>query len=138
MTEVRMTSNVIRVLPILLLLSAAGPMPAQSTDFSGKWAGDAVMPGSAKPERITLDLRKSGDAYEGTISDTEGLAKEAVLEDVTVNDLNLRFKFTINRAGREVKIKVALNRIVGRLVGGWWADDVPFSPLDLAPQPKKQ
>jgi hypothetical protein len=125
------------LLPLLFLLAAIEPATAQAPDFSGTWAGDAAMPGSTEKERITLVLRKSGDTYTGTISDTKGLAKEAALEDVTVNDVNLRFAFTIRRSGREVKVRAALNAIVGRLVGGWWADDALYSPLDLAPQPKK-
>jgi hypothetical protein len=126
------------LIPLLFLLAAIEPALPQAPDFSGTWTGDAALPGSTEKERITLVLRKSGDTYTGTLSDTKGAAKEAALEDVTVNDVNLRFAFTITRSGREVKIKTALNAIVGRLVGGWWADDALYSPVDLAPQPAKK
>jgi len=123
-----------RALPFLLTAFTAGVLLAQNPDLTGTWTGEATLSGSTDKDRVTLILQKSGESYNGTISTLSGLAKEAPLESVKYDASNLRFQFTANRNGREVKIKVALNLIVGRLIGAWWADDISFSPLDLAPK----
>ena len=110
-----------------LLLAWLIPIPwmlaGQATDISGKWAGETVFMGSRDPDRITLVLEKKGDSYSGSISDSLGMIQNAPIENVIFVNDNLRFKFTATVAGRDVKMRAALNFFMERLVGAWSTDE---------------
>jgi hypothetical protein len=124
MMEVHMARWARLILPLIFPVLTSGALAGQSPDIAGTWIGDAVMPGSSTPARITLVLGKTGDSYSGKFSASRGLADEAPLEDVTFTDRNFRGKVSIKSNGEDLKLTIGLNlfsdRLMGeRLLGGW-------------------
>ncbi len=117
-------------------LSAAAPaLSGQVSDYSGTWIGEVTVPGTSDRDLVTLELKKTGDSYDGAISDSLKLVRNGTIQEVTISELGtLRFKFTMNRGNQEVIAKVTLDYIVGKLFGAWIIENGPYSSLELAPQ----
>ena len=117
----------------LVLFPASSFLFGQEQDISGTWTGDAIMPGSTEANRVTLVLEKTDDSsYKGRITDSRGLAKDAVLEGVSFQNGNLRSRFAISLNGKEISMRAGVNVLLGRLIGALWAENSPGTPLDLA------
>ncbi len=109
----------------LLLLTAAlvfclGTLFAQETDLTGTWEGTTYVP-DAGDDTVTMILRKEGDTYTGTVSDSMGMAVESKLENVQFKDGELKAEFVIFNGDEYVRIRFMLKFSEGMLVG-YWAD----------------
>jgi hypothetical protein len=109
----------------LLLLTAApvfcaGALLGQAMDLSGTWEGTTYVPDSGD-DRVTMNLRKEGETYSGTFSDSMGLAVESKLENVQFSDGTLKAEFVIFNGDDYVRISLTL-KVSGEMLVGNWAD----------------
>ncbi len=109
----------------MLLLAAAlvfclGTLFGQETDLSGTWEGTTYVP-DAGDDQITLVLRKDGETYSGTLSDSMGLAVESKLENVQFKEGILKAEFVIFNGDDYVRISLTL-KVSGEMLVGHWAD----------------
>ena len=119
----------------IALMLVAGPLPAQQVDLSGTWTGDTRVPNSTENDRITLVLKKAGNSYSGSVTDSMGMANAAALENVKFADRTLGFEFVISANGENVRISTKLDYKDGKLTGSWSSDEGNTGSLDLARKP---
>jgi hypothetical protein len=109
----------------LLLFTAAlvfclGALSGQGTDLSGTWEGTTYVP-DAGDDTVSMTLRKEGETYSGTVSDSMGLAVASKLENVKFADGTLKAEFVIFNGSDYVRISLAL-KVSGEMLVGHWAD----------------
>jgi hypothetical protein len=102
------------------LAFALGPLFGQEADLTGTWEGTTYVP-DAGDDRITLVLRKEGETYSGTITDSMELAVESKLENTLFADGTLTAEFMIFNGSDYVRIKLTL-KVSGELLVGHWED----------------
>jgi hypothetical protein len=112
-------------LTFLLLLTAAlvfcqGTLLSQETDLTGTWEGTTYVP-DAGDDRVTLTLRKEGESYSGTVSDSMGMAVESKLENVQFKEGELKAEFVIFNGDEYLRIRLTL-KVSGEMLVGHWAD----------------
>ncbi|MGB7294857.1 MAG: hypothetical protein WBC70_04645 [Candidatus Aminicenantales bacterium] len=109
----------------LLILTTAlafclGTLFGQEADLTGTWEGTTYVPDSGD-DRVTLTLRKEGETYSGTVSDSMELAVESKLENVQFEDGTLKAEFVIFNGSDYVRISLTL-KVSGEMLVGHWAD----------------
>ncbi len=97
-----------------------GTIFGQAEDLTGTWEGTTYVP-DAGDDTVTLTLRKEGETYAGTLSDSMGLAVESKLENVEYNDGTLKAEFVIFNGDDYVRISVML-KVSGEMLVGHWSD----------------
>jgi hypothetical protein len=109
----------------LLLLAVAiafslGPLFGQETDLTGTWEGTTYVP-DAGDDQVTLVLKKEGETYSGTVTDSMQLAIESKLENGKFENGTLTGEFTIFNGSDYVRIRLTL-KLSGELLVGHWED----------------
>ena len=112
------------------LAFALGPLFGQESDLTGTWEGTTYVP-DAGDDQVTLVLRKEGEAYSGTVSDSMGMANEAKLENGKLVGGTLTAEFTIFNGSDYMKIKLTLKLSGDLLVGNWESADGETGNLEL-------
>lgn len=112
------------------LAFALVPVFGQESDLSGTWVGSTYIPDSGD-DQVTLVLKKEGEAYSGTVSDSMGMANEAKLENGHFLDGTLTAEFTIFNGSDYMKIKLTLKLSGDLLVGNWESADGETGNLEL-------
>lgn len=102
------------------LVFALGPLFGQGTDLTGTWEGTTYVP-DAGDDQVTLVLRKEGETYSGTVTDSMQLAVESNLENVKFENGTLTAEFTIFNGSDYVRIRLTL-KVSGELLVGNWED----------------
>jgi hypothetical protein len=105
---------------MVALVFALGPLFGQEADLSGTWVGTTYVP-DAGDDQVTLVLKKEGETYSGTVTDSMQLANESQLENVAYGDGALTAEFTIFNGTDYVRIKLVL-KLSGELLIGHWED----------------
>ncbi len=118
-------------LMVILLLSCTPSMLGQSKDLSGTWSGETVVPNSPDKDSVTLILKKAGDSYTGTISDSLGMLNETPLEKVKFENDTLSFAFVVLANGQEIRVHSALKPSADKLVGSWESEDGANGRLEM-------
>jgi hypothetical protein len=116
---------------LMSFLPAVSAAPA--ADLSGTWVGTTRVPDRSEPDKITLVLKKTGDEYAGTVSDSLGLVKEAALKDVEFDDDELTFIVTVpaSDGSEPVEVEAELLFENGTLTGSWSVEDGPEGGIVL-------
>ena len=112
-----------KILPLVLsaaLVFCAGTLLGQEKDLSGIWEGTTYVPDSGD-DQVTLTLKKEGETYSGTVTDTMGMAIESKLENVQFKDGALKAEFLIFNGSDYVRINLAL-KVSGEMLVGNWTD----------------
>lgn len=104
----------------IALAFALSPLFGQESDLTGTWEGTTYVP-DAGDDRVTLVLRKEGETYSGTVTDSMELANESKLEYAKFVDGTLTAEFTIFNGSDYVRIKLTL-KVSGELLVGHWED----------------
>jgi hypothetical protein len=102
------------------LVLVAGSLFSQEVDLTGTWEGTTYVQ-NAGDDQITLVLRKEGETYSGTVTDSMQLALESKLENVKFADGTLTAEFMIFNGSDYIKISVTL-KVSGELLVGNWED----------------
>jgi len=102
------------------LAFAVGLLFGQETDLTGTWEGTTYVP-DAGDDRITLVLKKEGETYSGTVTDSMQLANESKLENAKFAEGTLTAEFIIFNGSDYVKISLTL-KVNGELLAGNWED----------------
>lgn len=102
------------------LAFAVGLLFGQETDLTGTWEGTTYVPDSGD-DRITLVLKKEGETYSGTVTDSMQLANESKLENAKFAEGTLTAEFMIFNGSDYVKISLTL-KVSGELLTGNWED----------------
>jgi hypothetical protein len=97
-----------------------GPLFGQEIDLTGTWEGTTYVQ-NAGDDQITLVLRKEGELYSGTFTDSMQLAIESKLENVKFTDGTLTAEFMIFNGSDYLKISLTL-KVSGELLVGRWED----------------
>ena len=127
--------NIKTILAMTALLATFFPAFSLSAeaDLSGTWVGTTQVPDRSEPDRVTLILKKTAAGYEGTVSDSLGLVKDAAVEDIEFEDNELTFTLTVpsdgNSEPKEVDAELLLEK--GRLKGSWSIEDGPQGEIVL-------
>jgi hypothetical protein len=109
----------------LLILAGAlvfcmGTLFGQETDLSGTWEGTTYVPDGGD-DTVTMTLKKEGETYSGTVSDSMGMAVASKLENVQFADGTLKAEFLIFNGSDYVRISLTL-KVSGEMLVGHWAD----------------
>jgi len=107
-----------------------GPLFGQETDLTGTWEGSTYVPDSGD-DHITLVLKKEGETYSGTVTDSMGLANESALENAQYVEGTLTADFMIFNGSEYMKIKMNLKLSGELLVGNWESEDGNTGSLEL-------
>lgn len=105
---------------LVFLAVVLGSLFGQETDLTGTWEGTTYVP-DAGDDRITLVLKKEGETYSGTVTDSMALANESKLENTKFIDGTLTAEFMIFNGSDYVRIKFML-KVSGELLVGQWED----------------
>jgi hypothetical protein len=111
------------IFPLILaasLVFCLGTLFGQKTDLSGTWEGTTYVPDSGD-DQVTLVLRKDGETYSGSVTDSIGMAVESKLENVAFKDETLKAEFLIFNGSDYVRISLTL-KVSGEMLVGNWAD----------------
>jgi hypothetical protein len=127
-----MKRAMILTLPAVLMSLMAGLLLAQNTDLSGTWVGDTVVPNSPDKDGITLVLKKDGDSYSGTLSDSMGMVNAVTLENVKFEKETLTFEFFALTGDTSIRIYTKLKISEEKLVGSWTSESSDTGPLELS------
>jgi hypothetical protein len=119
------------LLAIFLLWGAALSF-GQNKDLSGTWYGETVVPNATDKDVITMVLKKAGDSYTGTISDSLGMLNGAPLEKARFEKDTLSFEFVVLVGGRDIRTRTTLKISGEKLVGSWETEDGASGPLEMA------
>lgn len=106
------------------------PVFGQEADLTGTWVGSTYISNSGD-DQVTLVLKKEGETYYGTVSDSMGMANESKLENAKFVDGTLTAEFTIFNGSDYVKIKLTLKLSGELLVGNWESADGETGNLEL-------
>jgi len=102
------------------LAFAVGLLFGQETDLTGTWEGTTYVPDSGD-DQITLVLKKEGETYSGTVTDSMQLANESKLENAKFADGTLTAEFIIFNGSDYMRISLTL-KVSGELLVGHWED----------------
>ena len=106
----------------VFLIAAAGLMSGQSTDLSGTWVGETVIPDAIDPDEITMVLTKENGEYSGKVSDSMGMFDDTECEDIKFMDNKLTFNIEANTEEGYMRIYVTLI-VEGDTLSGNWEDE---------------
>lgn len=107
-----------------------GPLFGQESDLTGTWEGSTYVPDSGD-DQITLVLKKEGETYSGTVTDSMGLANESALENAQYVEGTLTADFMIFNGSEYIKIKLNLKLSGELLVGNWESEGGSTGSLEL-------
>jgi hypothetical protein len=116
-------------LALALILGNTGFLLAHAKDLSGTWKGNTIINGME--ETLTLVLKKSGESYTGTVTDSAGFSNETEIESVEVEGEQLRFTFPIDTGGAYMTINITLTVSGNEMTGEWTSDDGGSGPIEL-------
>jgi hypothetical protein len=116
---------------VIFLLCVAAPIFGQNKDLSGTWSGETVVPNAPDKDVITMVLKKAGDSYTGTISDSLGMLNGTPLEKVKFEKDTLIFEFIVSTGGQEIRARTTFKISGEKLVGSWETEDGATGPLEM-------
>ena len=119
-------------LVVILVLCATVMIFGQSKDIGGTWSGDTVVPNSPDKDVITLVLKKAGESFTGTISDSLGMLNGTPLEKVTFEKDTLSFEFMVATGSEYIRARMTLKISGEKLGGSWETEDGTNGQLELA------
>jgi len=115
-----MKKSIFLFLFTVMLAFAVGLLFGQETDLTGTWEGTTYVPDSGD-DQITLVLKKEGETYSGTVTDSMQLANESKLENAKFADGTLTAEFIIFNGSDYMRISLTL-KVSGELLVGHWED----------------
>ena len=107
----------------VFLIAAAGLMPGQSTDLSGTWVGETVIPDAIDPDEITMVLTKENGEYSGKVSDSMGMFDDTECEDIKFVDNKLTFNIEADTGEEYLRVFLSLIVEGDTMTGHWEAED---------------
>ncbi len=116
----------------VFLLLAASSIFGQGKDPSGTWAGETIVPNSPDKDVVTMVLKKAGDSYTGTISDSLGMLKSAPLEKAKFENDTITFEFVVTVDSDQIRVSVTLKMSGQTLSGTWESDDGSKGTLEMS------
>jgi hypothetical protein len=119
------------LLLVIFLVCIAAPIFGQNKDLSGTWSGETVVPNAQDKDVITMVLKKAGDSYTGTISDSLGMLNGTPLEKVKFEKDTLIFEFIVSTGGQEIRARTTFKISGEKLVGSWETEDGATGPLEM-------
>jgi hypothetical protein len=78
-----------------------------------------------------LVLKKDGDSYTGTMTDSFGYANQAVLKGVKFEKDALSFYFLISTGEQDMRVDASLKLSGGKLVGTWSSEGGDSGSFEL-------
>jgi len=112
------------------LVFVVGPLFAQETDLTGTWEGTTYV-SNAGDDQVTLVLKKEGETYSGTFTDSMQLAIESKLENTKFLDGTLTAEFMIFNGADYIRISLTLKVSGELLVGNWEEPSGQTGTLEL-------
>ena len=120
----------------ILTMCMTGLLPGQTADFSGTWVGSTVVPDNPEKDQVTLTLKKDGDSYAGTITDSLGLVNQAALKGMKFDKDTFSFYFMASTGEQDLRVDTILKVSGGKLVGTWTSEAGDSGSFEL--EHKKQ
>ncbi len=115
--------NMILMLTVLVLGTAAGLMFGQSVDLSGTWVGETEIPDEIEPDGMTLVITKEDGEYSGKMSDTMGMLDNTECEDIEFVEGKLTFNMEVNTGEEFLTVYITLTVEDDTMTGFWESDD---------------
>lgn len=126
-------TNLIFIIACLMILPLTAGI-GDNVDISGTWVGSTVVPNATEEDRLTLVLNKDGDSYTGTITDSMGLAQDAVLQEVDFSDNTLTFNFMVDTGDGSMLVDATLTLKGDTMTGAWSTEDGSSGDITLKKQ----
>jgi hypothetical protein len=121
-------------LAVFLLSLLSGISLSQQVDLSGTWVGETEVPDALEPDKITMVLKKINGEYEGTVTDSMGMAQEAKLENIEFKNNELKANFLIFDGYEYARIYFVLTVEGDTMKGRWESEGGDSSPIELQRQ----
>lgn len=116
---------------VIFLVGGAAAIFGQAKDLSGTWIGETAVPNSPDKDIVTLVLKKTGDSYTGTISDSLGMLNTTPLEKVKLENDVLSFEVVVLVSTRNIRVRTTLKISSEKLAGSWEAEDGSSGLLEM-------
>ena len=126
-----MRAGMVGLLMVLLLCGAASVF-AQNKDLDGTWVGETIVPNSPDKDVITMVLKKAGDSYTGTMSDSLGMLNGTPLTKVKFENGTLSFELVALADGQEIRVITTLKVSGEKLAGSWETEDGANGLLEMS------
>ncbi len=114
--------NMIFMLTVLVLGTAAGLMFGQSVDLSGTGVGETEIPDEIEPDGMTFVITKEDGEYSARISDTMGMLDNTECEDIEFVENKLTFNIAVETENGMMTVFLTL-KVEGDTMTGFWESD---------------
>jgi len=101
-----------------------------AADLSGTWVGTTEVPDMGEDE-VTLVLKKTESGYEGTFTDSAGLADNAELKDFVLDGNKMTFNFEIYNGMEYMTVNCSLEVKDDTMTGFWETDDGGSGSIEM-------
>ncbi|MCJ7681824.1 MAG: hypothetical protein MUP70_13930 [Candidatus Aminicenantes bacterium] len=101
-----------------------------AADISGTWIGTTEVPDFGEDE-LTVVLKKTESGYEGTFTDSAGMADNAELKDVVYEGTQLTFNFEIYNGMEYQTVSCALEVKDDTMTGSWETGDGSSGSIEM-------
>lgn len=118
----------------VVLLMSFGFLSAQ-VDITGTWKGETEVPDFIESDQVTLVIKKVEGGFEGTITDSAGMAREAECRDIKLDGNQLTMNFIIiNPDGEYIQVFGTMT-VEGTTMKGYWeSEDGNMNSITLEKQ----
>ena len=97
------------------------------TDITGTWEGDAYLDGQDAPNTMTIVIKKTGNVYSGTITDSYGYINAAELKDIKLDKNKLTFTYVGTSPNGSVVMENIMTIKSNEMTGTFKTTDGTFS-----------
>ena len=105
-------------LSVILIMCCSILALSQDVDLTGTWEGTTFVPDQGE-DGMTLVIKKEGDEYTGTATDTFGMLMDTECQDLVFEDGTLSFYFSIGTGMESMTVWVTLE-VEGDTMKGYW------------------
>jgi hypothetical protein len=105
-------------LSVILIMCCSILALSQDVDLTGTWEGTTFVPDQGE-DGMTLVIKKEGDEYTGTATDTFGMLMDTECQDLVFEDGTLSFFFSIGTGMESMTVWVTLE-VEGDTMKGYW------------------
>jgi len=101
-----------------------------AADISGTWIGTTEVQDYGEDE-LTVVLKKTESGYEGTFTDSAGMADNAELKDIVYEGTHLTFNFEIYNGMEYQTVSCSIEVKDDTMTGSWETEDGSSGSMEM-------